>query len=129
MKFIIVIILFCMSSTILANSKNSEIIFQENDSSIVQVLSKIISQKNFNNKSEIEIEITLPGCLDRMAGYSYSFKEINGKGILFFSALSISNKASLTTRCFVANQKFVKVLVPFDGDIELKQLNFFTTHE
>lgn len=98
------------------------------DQSIVSTKAKILSfsqnSENLVPGTNVEIQVTFSGCLDRLAGYNYSFKEIDGKGIIFFNALSLSNKASVLTSCFVANHKRITIFVPFEGDIELKTLNF-----
>ncbi|MBP9680086.1 MAG: hypothetical protein KBD76_01675 [Bacteriovorax sp.] len=98
------------------------------DQSIVSTKAKILSVNHHSDNlvpgTKVEIQVTFSGCLDRLAGYNYFFKEVDGKGIIFFNALSLANKASISTSCFVANHKKISIFVPFEGDIELKTLNF-----
>ena len=74
--------------------------------------------------SIVKIEVGLQGCLDSLGGYHSAFRMKNGKGVLSFGALNISNRKSMTTRCYRQATVEVDVMVPFEGDIELEILDF-----
>jgi hypothetical protein len=127
MKALVISITFLIMTVSFAHATNSTSI-KNGDQSITSTKASILSvnhdSSNLAPGSNVEIQVTFSGCLDRLAGYNYSFKEIDGKGVVFFNALSLANKASVSTNCFVANKKTITIFVPFEGDIELRNLNF-----
>lgn len=74
--------------------------------------------------SVIEVKVNLNGCLDRLGGHYTKFEVIDGKGILYFGAINISTKASRTARCIQQAFEKVSVNVPFEGEIELVELDY-----
>lgn len=74
--------------------------------------------------SILTIKVRLVGCADHMGGYFSKFEKVDGKGILYFSAINVFNKASTYTRCAQAPTATVKITVPFEGEIALVELPF-----
>ena len=74
--------------------------------------------------SVVKVEASLHGCLDRLGGYFSKFEVIDGRGILYFGAINIFNKASMTARCVKIPTQTVSVTVPFEGEIELVNMDF-----
>lgn len=77
--------------------------------------------------SVVTVKVTLQGCLDRMGGYFTKFEHIDGKGVLYFGAINIFNKASMTARCVRAPSETVSIGVPFEGEIELVNMDYTGT--
>lgn len=77
--------------------------------------------------SIVDIEISLQGCVDRLGGYFTNFKVIDGKGVIFLGAVNISNEVSRRAMCVKAPTEMIKVQVPFEGEIELVNLNYTGT--
>jgi hypothetical protein len=105
------------------------------DISLSEASSRIISVTSTCPKSNqnmncftmgamVSIQVTLGGCLDRLGGHFSSFEVVDGKGVLHFGAINIFNKASRTARCIVQNSEIVNIYVPFEGEIELKEMNY-----
>lgn len=76
--------------------------------------------------SFVTVSIKLGGCLDRLAGYHHSFRVKNGKGILTFAATKIFNRASMTARCIRMPTAEVRIGIPFEGQIEIENLEFIS---
>lgn len=74
--------------------------------------------------STITVKVALQGCLDNFGGYFSKFEVIDGKGVLYFGAINIFNKASMTARCVAQPFELVKVMVPYEGEIELVNMDF-----
>lgn len=74
--------------------------------------------------SVVTVEVTLNGCLDRLGGYFAKFDFVDNKGILHFGAINIFNKASMTARCVKIPTKRIDLHVPFEGQIELEEMNY-----
>ena len=74
--------------------------------------------------SSVKIKVTMIGCIDHLGGTFSNFTEVDGKGVLSFGAINIANKNSEVTRCVQAPSEIVTVSVPFEGQIELVQMNF-----
>lgn len=73
------------------------------------------------------VKVTLSGCADRFAGHFSRFEVVNGKGYLFFGALSIYNKASNHIRCVQAPTQMVQVQIPFEGAVQLVPMEYTGT--
>lgn len=74
--------------------------------------------------SVVTVKIALNGCLDNLGGTFSKFEQIDGKGVLYFGAINIFNKASMTARCVAQPFKTVDLHVPFEGEIELVNMDF-----
>lgn len=74
--------------------------------------------------SVITVKVGLNGCLDRLGGYFSKFEMIDGKGVLYFGAINIFNKASMAAFCVKQPTQNVTVHVPFEGEIELVNMDF-----
>lgn len=74
--------------------------------------------------SIIKVKINLNGCLDRVGGYSSKLDVVDGKGVLYFSAINIDTKASQTALCIQQASKTVEIYTHFEGEIELVNLDF-----
>ncbi len=74
--------------------------------------------------SVVTVKVTLQGCLDNFGGYFSKFEHIDGKGVIYFGAINIFNKASMTARCVAQPFKLVELHVPFEGEIELVNMDF-----
>jgi hypothetical protein len=70
--------------------------------------------------SVVSIKVTLNGCLDHMGGY---FSRFEGS-TLYFGAINIFNKASMTARCVRIPTETVTINVPYEGSIELVDMDF-----
>lgn len=77
--------------------------------------------------SVVTVKVSLGGCLDRFGGYFSKFEEVNGRGVLYFGALNIFNEASRSARCVAAPFHTVKINVPYEGEIELVNLDYTGT--
>lgn len=74
--------------------------------------------------SVVTIKVGLNGCLDNFGGYFSKFEHIDGKGVIYFSAINIFNKASMTARCVAQPFRTVELHVPFEGEIEIVNMDF-----
>lgn len=74
--------------------------------------------------SIVQISVGLNGCLDSYGGHFSKFEVVDGKGVLYFSAINIANEASKTTRCLTRPVVAVQVPVTFEGAIELVNTEF-----
>lgn len=74
--------------------------------------------------SKVVVKVGLNGCLDRLGGFFSKFESVDGKGVLYFSAINIATKESSTVRCFQQASQTVTIYVPYMGDIELVNLNY-----
>lgn len=74
--------------------------------------------------SIVQINVGLNGCLDTYGGHFSKFEVVDGKGIIYFSAINIENVASKTARCLVRPFKTVQLSIPFEGQIELVNTDF-----
>lgn len=90
-------------------------------------LSKASSELVNVEKSVAVVRVTLIGCMDRFGGHVSRFEVINGRGVLYFSALNINNAASENVRCIRPPEEIIKINVPFEGDIELVNLDYAGT--
>lgn len=77
--------------------------------------------------STITVKVTLNGCVDRLGGYFSDFEVVNGKGVLKFAAINIFNKTSMVARCIKIPTEYVKISVPFEGEIELIEMPYTGT--
>ena len=128
-----IIALFCMTSAFAASSTN----LVNGDKNLSQATGEIVSVKPFCPSipgqmrcmaygSNITIQVSLAGCVDRLGGYFTKFEVVDGKGTLYFSAINIANVKSETARCVSIPFETITVGVPFEGDIELVNLDFAT---
>jgi hypothetical protein len=76
------------------------------------------------NSSVVKVKVTLNGCLDRLAGFTYKFEMVGGRGYLYFSAINVINRGSETARCVAAPTKTVLVNIPRERDVELVNMEF-----
>lgn len=74
--------------------------------------------------SKVVINVGLHGCLDRLGGYSSKLEVVDGKGVLYFSALNIHNEKSQRVRCLKQPSETVTIHTSFEGEIELVNLDF-----
>ena len=74
--------------------------------------------------SVVTVKVALHGCLDSLGGTFSKFEHIDGKGVIYFGAINIFNKASMTARCVAQPFKLVELHVPFEGEIELVNMDF-----
>lgn len=74
--------------------------------------------------SVVEITVGLNGCMDTYGGHFSKFEVVDGKGVLYFSAINIANEKSKVTRCLVRPTRNVSVHVAFEGQIELVNTDF-----
>jgi hypothetical protein len=77
--------------------------------------------------STVTVKVTLGGCLDRLGGHFSKFEVIDGHGVLYFGAINIANTASRTARCVAAPFEIVKIGVPYEGEIELVNIDYIGT--
>lgn len=130
--FLVLLALVCMQQTAFADGVTA---LKKDDLSISQADAKIVSVKKICPASpggiscmafgsRVIVKVTLNGCLDRFGGYFSRFETINGKGYLFFSAINIFNKASTVARCVRAPSQNVEIHVPYEGQIELVELEY-----
>ncbi|MBY0414080.1 MAG: hypothetical protein K2Q18_07935 [Bdellovibrionales bacterium] len=78
--------------------------------------------------SKVTLKVSLNGCADRLGGFSSKFEVIDGKGVLYFNAINIANEISLRARCIQQSFKLVEIFTPFEGEIELVNLEFTGTN-
>ncbi len=74
--------------------------------------------------SKVKVNVMLNGCVDRLGGYSSRLEVVNGKGILYFSAINIHTENSNSVRCYARASQTVEVFAPFNGKIELVNLDY-----
>lgn len=74
--------------------------------------------------SVITLKVSLDGCLDRLGGYSSKFEIVDGRVVLYFGGINISNKDSMKAFCLQAPTEIVKIYTTFEGNIELVNLDF-----
>lgn len=74
--------------------------------------------------SVVKVKVNLSGCLDHMGGYFTKFEQIDNKGVLYFGAINIFNKASMVARCVRPPSETVSITIPFEGEIELMNLDY-----
>lgn len=77
--------------------------------------------------SVIDVEVKLKGCMDRLGGHFTKFQVVDGKGVLYFGAVNINNEVSRRAMCVKAPAELISVQVPFEGEIELVNLNYIGT--
>lgn len=77
--------------------------------------------------SVVTVKVTMNGCLDRFGGYFSKFEVIDNKGYLFLGTTNIFNKASMVARCVQAPFEIIQLHVPFEGEIELVNLEYMGT--
>lgn len=104
------------------------------DLKISQATAKLISAESIcphsgrmacmANGTKLSVRVTLNGCLDNLGGYFTNFEIIDGRGILYFGAINLTNQASFTTRCIRMPTKKVTLVLPFSGEIELVNVNY-----
>ncbi len=73
--------------------------------------------------TNVKIKITMTGCLDRLGGFFYDFKEEYGVGVIKLGAINIFNKASMTARCVRMPSKTVTLAIPYKGEIQLQSMD------
>ena len=129
--FLILVGLVCMNSVFaqgMTDLKSGDLALSQAQARIVDV--KKICEPNADGAScraygsVVKIKVTMNGCIDHLGGTFSHFTEVEGKGVLSFGAVNISNKASQVTRCVQAPSEIVTVGVPFEGEIELAAMNF-----
>lgn len=132
MKTLLTLIAFaCMSSA--AYSQSTDL--QKGDMNLSKADAKILSIREICPVnpggfscmavgSVVTVEVKLNGCLDRMGGYFSKFDVVNRKGVLYFGAINIFNKASMTARCVKIPTKRIDIHVPFEGNIELEEMDY-----
>jgi hypothetical protein len=131
MKFIFLII--TLLSIQLASAQST--LIQKNDTRLSQAKGKITAVSPICPKipgrvtcmaygSNVTLKVALNGCLDRLGGHFTKFEVINNTGVLFFSAINLTHKQSMMTRCVEAPFEMIKVSVPFEGEIELINLDY-----
>lgn len=69
-------------------------------------------------------KVSLNGCLDNFGGHFSKFELIDGKGVIYFGAINITNKASMTARCVAQPFKIVKLKIAHEGEFELVNMDF-----
>lgn len=75
--------------------------------------------------SVVTLRVQLNGCLDSFGGYFYEFAKQNGKTVLKFGAINISNKMSLAAYCSAMPVETVRVYTTEEIDhVVLKELNY-----
>jgi hypothetical protein len=74
--------------------------------------------------SIVTVKVMLNGCLDNFGGYFSKTEMIDGKAVIYFGAINIFNKASMTARCVAQPFKLVELHVPFEGEFELVNMDF-----
>ncbi len=132
MKTLLTLIAFvCMTSQAFSQVTNLE----KGDMNLSKAEAKIVSIREICPRvpgriscmaigSVVTVEVTLNGCLDRLGGHFAKFDFSEGKGILHFGAINIFNKASMTARCVKIPTKRIDLHVPFEGDIELVEMDY-----
>lgn len=132
MKTIFILMLLCSMSQAFADGVTE---LQNGDLSLSQASAKITNVREICPAnpggircmavgSVVTVKVTLNGCLDRFGGHFSKLEVIGGKGYLFFSSVNIFNKASMVTRCVQAPTKIVQIHVPFEGEIELVNMEY-----
>jgi hypothetical protein len=110
---------------------------QSGDVALYQAPASIVSVRDICKKvpgqvhcqiygSVVTVNMNVSGCVDHVGGYFSRFEHIDGKGVLYFGSVEIANKYSKTARCVMAPNKQVEIMVPFEGEIELVNLDFNT---
>lgn len=79
--------------------------------------------------SVVTVKVTLNGCVDRLGGYFSHFEMIEGRATLKFGAVNIFNKTSMVARCIKIPTHFVKVNIPYEGEVQLVELPFTGTKQ
>jgi hypothetical protein len=74
--------------------------------------------------STIKVKVFLNGCLDRLGGYSSKVELVDGKAVLYFSAINIATEASEKVRCIQQASKMVSIYTTYEGPVELVNLDF-----
>lgn len=133
MKTLLTLIAFvCLTSEAFSQDQTN---LQTGDMNLSKAEAKIVSIREICPRipgrmtcmaigSVVTVEVTLNGCLDRLGGHFAKFDFVNNKGILHFGAINIFNKASMTARCVKIPTKRIDLHVPFEGDIELVDMDY-----
>ncbi len=74
--------------------------------------------------SIVTVNVYLNGCADRLGGYSSKLQMVNGKAVLFFSAINIHTENSKVVRCYRQASQTVEIFTGFGGKIELVNLDY-----
>jgi hypothetical protein len=74
--------------------------------------------------SIVEVAVDLNGCLDHLGGHFEKVVVVNGKGMIYFSAVNVVNEGSKTARCFARPYEIVQISTPFSGPFELVNLDY-----
>lgn len=132
MKTLLALLTFVVSQSLYADRIAP---IKKGDMSLSQAKGEIISVREICPKvpgratcmaigSIVEIEVSLQGCVDRLGGHFSKFEVVDGKGVLYFGAINIDNEVSRRAICVKAPTEMISVQVPFEGEIELVNLNY-----
>lgn len=134
MKTLLTLIAFvCMTSQAFAQDGTTDL--KSGDMNLSKADAKIVAVREICPRvpgrmtcmaigSVVTVEVTLNGCLDRLGGHFAKFDFANNKGTLHFGAINIFNKASMTARCVKIPTKRIELHVPFEGEIELVDMDY-----
>ena len=125
------IAMICMHSAMAQDST----VLQKGDANLSQAIGTISSVRPICPQvpgrmhcmavgSVVTVKVALHGCLDNLGGYFSKSEFIDGKGVIYFGAINIFNKASMTARCVSQPFKLVELHVPFEGEIEIVNMDF-----
>lgn len=135
MKTLLVLLTFLASQSLYADRIAP---IKKGDLSLSQAKGEIVSIRELCPKlpgrircsaigSIVDIEVSLQGCVDRLGGHFTKFQVIDGKGVIFLGAVNISNEVSRRAMCVKAPTEMISIQVPFEGEIELVNLNYIGT--
>lgn len=125
------VVMFCMHSAMASDITKLE----KGDTHLSQATAKITKVRPicpaYNDRprcmavgSVVTVKVMLNGCLDNFGGYFSKSEFIDGKGVIYFGGINIFNKASMTARCVAQPFKLVELHVPFEGEIELVNMDY-----
>lgn len=132
MKTIFTVIALLSLQTVFAQDFT---VVRKGDENLSQATAKIISVKPICPKktgqlscmtvgSNITVQVGLNGCVDGFGGYFSRLDFVNGKTILYFGAINLGNRGSLTSRCVQQSVQNITIYTPFEGEVELVDLDF-----
>jgi hypothetical protein len=72
----------------------------------------------------VEVEVKMRGCVDRMIGHVAKFMMVDGQPVLQFRAMGVFNEMSMRARCVKMPTETVTISIPFEGEFDFEQMEF-----
>ena len=72
----------------------------------------------------VEVEVKMRGCVDRMIGHVANFLFVDGRPVLQFRAMGVFNEMSMRARCVKMPTETITVSIPFEGEVDFEQMEF-----